>query len=159
MAYEKVRAFFEEKHMEEKVRVHATPCDTVPHAAANFGCEEARIAKTMSFLIDDQPIVIVSAGDAKVKNNKYKAYFHKKAKMIPWDQVEEITGHEPGGVCPFALKEGVRVYLDESLKRFDVVHAAAGRPDATVSLTIPELEATSGMLEWVDLCDGWREEE
>ena len=159
MAYERVQAYFDDLKMGEKVKVHATPCDTVPHAAANFGCEEARIAKTMSFLVDDQPIVIVSAGDAKVKNNKYKAFFHKKAKMIPWDQVEEIIGHEPGGVCPFVMNEGVKVYLDVSLKRFDIVHAAAGRPDATVSLTIPELEQTSGMIEWVDLCDGWREEE
>lgn len=160
MSYEKVQAFFDSKHMGDHVTVHETPCDTVTHAAENIGCEEARIAKTMSFLLDDDhAIVIVSAGDAKVKSKKYKEVFHKKPKMIPWDNVTEIIGHEPGGVCPFALNEGVGVYLDVSLKRFTDVHAAAGRPDATVHLTLEELEETAGSEGWIDVCEGWNLEE
>lgn len=153
MAYERVQAYFDSMNMGELVTVHETPCDTVTHAAQNIGCEEAQIAKTMSFLVDDRPIVIVSTGDVKIKNNKYKSYFHKKAKMVPWDQVEEIIGHEPGGVCPFAVKDGVKVYLDISLKKFADVHAAAGNPSATVHLTIEQLEQTSGMVEWIDVCE------
>ena len=159
MSIEIVKDYFRGMGMEDKVLEFDVSSATVRLAAVALGTEEARIAKTMSFLVDEQPIVIVSAGDAKVKNNKYKAFFHKKAKMIPWDHVESVIGHEPGGVCPFVMNEGVKVYLDVSLQRFDIVHAAAGRPDATVSLTISELEKTSGMIEWVDLCDGWREEE
>jgi len=153
MSYETVKAYFETKNYGRCLRLHDTPCDTVPHAARNIGCEEGRIAKTMSFLVDEQPIVIVCAGDAKIKNNKYKAYFHKKAKMVPWEQVEEIIGHQPGGVCPFAVKEGVKAYLDVSLKRFADVHAAAGRPDATAHVTIAELEDLCPGAEWVDLCE------
>lgn len=153
MSYEKVKSFFEEKNMAHCLTVHETPCDTVEHAAENIGCEAARIAKTMSFLIDEQPIVIVCTGDSKIKNSKYKAHFHKKAKMIPWDQVSEIIGHEPGGVCPFALKDGVEVYLDVSLKRFEDVHAAAGRPDATAHLTPDEIAELSGAKEWIDVCE------
>ena len=158
MSYEKVKAFFDNKNMGDHLTVHATPCDTVTHAAENIGCEEAQIAKTMSFLVDEElPIVIVSAGDAKVKSKKYKEVFHKKAKMVPWDEVTAIIGHEPGGVCPFALNEGVKVYLDVSLQRFTDVHAAAGRPDATVHLTIEELEQTADSEGWIDVCDGWGE--
>ena len=155
MAYERVQKYFDELRMGDKVIVHAAPCDTVPHAAANFGCEEARIAKTMSFLVDEQPIVIVSAGDAKVKNNKYKAFFHKKAKMIPWDYVENYIGHAPGGVCPFEIKEGVDTYLDVSLKRFETVYPAAGSDNSAVALSIEELEKYSNSKEWIDICKNW----
>ena len=117
------------------------------------------IAKTMTFLLDDHPIAIVCAGDAKVKNGKYKAQFSKKAKMVPFEDVERIIGHEPGGVCPFGLCEGVKVYLDISLKRFDTVYAAGGARNATVRLSPDELAMAVTSEGWVDLCDGWQEEE
>lgn len=151
MSYPRVKEYFEGLGLENLITVHETPCDTVAHAAENIGCEEAQIAKTMSFLIDDEPIVIVCTGDVKIANPKYKATFHKKAKMIPFDMVTEITGHEPGGVCPFALKEGVKVYLDESLRRFEDVHAAGGRPDVTVHITVEKLEELC-RAQWVDVC-------
>ena len=120
---------------------------TVALAAQALGTEEARIAKTMSFLLDDKPLIIVVAGDARVDNHKFKMSFHKKAKMIP------------GGVCPFCLPEGVPVYLDVSLKRFDIVYPAAGTDHSAVRLSIPELESSSKALGWVDVCKNWESEE
>ena len=102
-------------------------------------------------------MMIVMAGDAKVHNSKYKAFFHQKAAMIPWDQVEELTGHMPGGVCPFARRDGIKVYLDVSMKRFDVVYAAAGAPNGTIGLSIEELEKYSGFEQWVDIAKDWDE--
>ncbi|WP_337502930.1 YbaK/EbsC family protein, partial [Clostridium sp.] len=102
------------------------------------------IAKTMSFLQGEQPVLILTEGTAKVDNRKYKDTFHVKAKMIPFEQVEEVTGHAPGGVCPFGIKDGIEVYLDESLKRFETVYPAAGDDHSAVRLTIPELEEVSG---------------
>lgn len=152
MSYEKVQEFFNGVGLGERVTVHSTPCDTVEHAANNIGCEQAQIAKTMSFLLDEAPIVVVCTGDSKVQNAKYKATFGKKAKMVPWDSVNEIIGHVPGGVCPFALNDGVKVYLDVSLKRFEEVHVAAGACDATVRLTVAELEKCTCFPEWVEVC-------
>ncbi len=152
MSYEKVQEFFNGVGLGDRVTVHETPCDTVEHAANNIGCEQAQIAKTMSFLLDEAPIVVVCTGDSRVQNAKYKEVFGKKAKMVPWDSVNEIIGHVPGGVCPFALNDGVKVYLDVSLKRFEVVHVAAGACDATVSLTVDELEKCTGFPEWVEVC-------
>ena len=131
--------------------------DTVEHAAQAIGCIPAQIAKTMSFLVEGAPVMIVMAGDAKVHNSKYKAFFHQKAAMIPWDQVEVLTGHMPGGVCPFARNEGIKVYLDVSMKRFDVVYAAAGAPNGTIGLSIEELEKYSGFEQWVDIAKDWDE--
>ena len=131
--------------------------DTVEHAAQAIGCIPAQIAKTMSFLAAEQPIMIVMAGDAKVHNSKYKSFFHQKAAMIPWDSVEALTGHMPGGVCPFARKEGIKVYLDVSLKRFEIVYAAAGAPNGTIGLSIEELEKYSGFEEWIDIAKDWDE--
>ncbi len=153
MSYEKVRDYFKSIDMENRLTVHSTPCDTVEHAAQNIGCTEAQIAKTMSFLLDDCAIVIVCAGDGKVKNNKYKECFNKKAKMIPFDEVESITGHKPGGVCPFALNENVKVYLDVSLKRFEKVYAAAGDLNATAEIYVEEFERISNSQGWVDVCE------
>lgn len=110
------------------------------------------IAKTMSFLQGEQPVLILTEGTAKVDNRKYKDTFHVKAKMIPFEQVEEVTGHAPGGVCPFGIKDGIEVYLDESLKRFETVYPAAGDDHSAVRLTIPELEKVSGAKGWVDVC-------
>ena len=158
MSVEKARLHLERVGMGDRLTVHEVECDTVEHAAETIGCEPAHIAKTMSFLVDEMPIVIVCAGDAKIKNAKYKAYFAKKAKMVPFDDVERIIGHEPGGVCPFGVCEGVKTYLDVSLKRFAIVHAAAGARNATVSLSPDELASAVTAEAWVDLCDGWQEE-
>lgn len=132
---------------------------TVALAAQALGTEEARIAKTMSFLIDDQPLIVVVAGDARVDNHKYKETFHKKAKMIPGVECEKYIGHRPGGVCPFCLPPHVPVYLDVSLKRFDIVYPAAGTDHSAVKLTIDELEKYSNSKGWVDVCKQWRTEE
>lgn len=153
MSFEKVKCFFTEKNMADRLTVHKIVCDTVEHAAENIGCEPAQIAKTMSFLVDEQPIVIVCAGDSRIKNNKYKAHFQRKANMIPRDLVEKIIGHAPGGVCPFALNDGVEVYLDISLKRFTNVHTAAGSPNATAQLTPDEIATLSLAKEWIDVCE------
>lgn len=159
MSVEKARAHLEAVGMGDRLTIHAVECDTVEHAAETIGCKPAHIAKTMSFLVDEEhPIVIVCAGDAKIKNAKYKAFFGKKAKMVPFEDVERVIGHEPGGVCPFGVCEGVKTYLDISLQRFPVVHAAAGARNATVSLSPDELATAVAAVEWVDLCDGWQEE-
>ena len=125
---------------------------TVELAAQALGCEPCRIAKTLSFLVGEDPILIVTAGDVKIDNSKYRAQFGKKAKMLKPDQVEKMVGHAVGGVCPFAVKEGVKVYLDESLKRFQTVFPACGSSNSAIELTIPELEEVSGYLGWVDVC-------
>lgn len=116
-----------------------------------FGMEE-RIAKTLSFLVGEQPILIVAAGDARIDNHKYKTTFGTKAKMIPAAAVEDYIGHAVGGVCPFGIKEGIKVYLDESLKKFETVFPACGSGNSAIELTIPELEQCSGYSEWVNVC-------
>ncbi len=128
---------------------------TVDEAAHALGCQPKQIAKTLSFLVGDKPMLIVAAGDTKIDNKKYKNTFHQKAKMIPSNQVEEYIGHAPGGVCPFSVKDDVTIYLDESLKRFDYVYPAAGNGHSAVKMTIEELEKYSGYDQWVDVCKGW----
>ena len=125
---------------------------TVGEAAIAVGVSEGEIAKTLSCIVDEKPILIVVAGDVKIDNAKYKAEYHAKAKMIPFEMVEELTGHSVGGVCPFGINEGVTVYLDESLKRFEIVYPACGSSNSAVKLTIPELEKSSGFTKWVDVC-------
>lgn len=125
---------------------------TVGEAAKAVGSSEGEIAKTLSFLVEDKPILIVVAGDCKIDNAKYKAYFHAKAKMIPFESVEELIGHAVGGVCPFGINEGVEVYLDESLKRFEIVYPACGSSNSAVKLNIEELEKTSEFKCWIDVC-------
>lgn len=159
MSVEKAKKHLESVGLGDRLTVHPVECDTVEHAAEAIGCEPAHIAKTMSFLLDDQPIVIVCAGDAKIKNGKYKAYFGKKAKMVPFEDVERVIGHEPGGVCPFGVCDGVKIYLDVSLKRFETVHAAGGARAATVRLSPDELALAVISEDWVDICDGWSREE
>ena len=124
-------------------------------AAAALGCEPQRIAKTLSFSISGQPILVVAAGDARVDNAKYRAQFSTKAKMLSPDEAVELVGHAVGGVCPFALKEGVAVYLDESLKRFETVYPACGSANSAIELSIDELEAHSHNTDWVDVCKDW----
>lgn len=157
MAIEKVREYFRSLGMEDRVIEFATSSATVELAAQAAGTEPCRIAKTLSFLLEDGPILIVAAGDAKIDNAKYKAKFSTKAKMLPFEEVEARIGHGVGGVCPFAIHEGVRVYLDESLKRFPTVFPACGSSNSAIELTCAELEQYScAFVEWVDVCKGWQ---
>ena len=128
---------------------------TVDLAAQALNCEPCRIAKTLSFLVGEGPILIVMAGDAKIDNPKYKAQFGAKAKMLTPDEAQSLIGHAVGGVCPFGVNPGVTVYLDESLKRFETVFPACGSGNSAIELTIPELERYSNFAEWVDVCKGW----
>ena len=157
MSIEKVRAFFREKGIEDRVQEFPVSSATVELAAQALGVEGKRIAKTLSFLVGDQCVLTVAAGDAKVDNAKFKAQFHTKAKMLPHDQVPEYVGHAVGGVCPFAVKEGVAVYLDESLRRFETVYPACGSSNSAIELTIPELMAYADTDAWIDVCKGWQE--
>lgn len=152
MALEKVISYFDSVGLKDRVMVFEQSSATVELAALAVGCEPAHIAKTMSFLLSDQPILIVTAGDARIENKKYKALFHQKAKMIPWDEVEKYIGHAPGGVCPFETNKNVETYLDVSLKRFDTVYPAAGSDNSAVALSIEELKKHSGSMGWVDVC-------
>ena len=155
MAIEPVRAFFREYGMEERIREFSVSSATVDLAAQALGCEGCRIAKSLSFSVNGDPILVVAAGDAKVDNAKFKAQFGVKAKMLsPEDTLAQI-GHAVGGVCPFAIKEGVRVYLDESMKRFTTVFPACGSSNSAIELTMPELERFSAFTAWVDVCKGW----
>lgn len=157
MSIEKVKDYFRQYGMEGRVLEFPVSSATVELAAQALGCEPGRIAKTLSFLVGVRAVLIVAAGDAKVDNHKYKAQFGVKAKMLSADEVTELVGHAVGGVCPFAVNEGVTVYLDESLKRFDTVYPACGSSNSAIELTIPELERYSGFAGWIDVCKGWAE--
>lgn len=158
MSIERVRAYFREQGMEERILEFDVSSATVELAAEAAGVEPARIAKTLSFLLkDDSCVLVVAAGDAKVDNPKYKAFFGTKAKMLPHDAVPDYVGHAVGGVCPFAVKEGVKVHLDVSMKRFETVFPAAGSSNSAIELTLAELEQHSGYTEWIDVCKGWQE--
>ena len=159
MSIEKVRAYFASLNMEDRVLEFPVSSATVELAAVAVGCEPARIAKSLSFLVDEKPILVIAAGDAKINNSAYKAQFHAKAKMLTPEQAVEMIGHAVGGDCPFAVNPGVTVYLDESLKRFESVFPACGSSNSAIELTIPELEKYSGFTAWVDVCKGWQEEE
>ena len=152
MSLEKAESYLKEAGFLDHVIELKESTATVALAAEALGVEPGMIAKTMSFLQGEQPVLILTEGTAKVDNRKYKDMFHVKAKMIPFEQVEEVTGHAPGGVCPFGIKDGIEVYLDESLKRFETVYPAAGDDHSAVRLTIPELEEVSGAKGWVDVC-------
>lgn len=158
MSIERVKAYFAQHGMEHRVREFEVSSATVELAAAALGCDGCRIAKSLSFMVDGKAVLIVAAGDAKVDNGRYKAQFGTKAKMLTPDEAVELLGHAVGGVCPFALNEGVTVYLDESLKRFPTVFPACGSSNSAIELTIPELEQYSGYVAWIDVCKGWREE-
>lgn len=151
MSIEKVKQYFKQYGMENKILEFDISSATVELAAKALGCDECRIAKSMSFKIDEKPIIIVTAGDVKIDNAKYKAKFHTKAKMLQFDEVETLIGHRVGGVCPFAVNDGVTVYLDESLKRFETVFPACGSSNSAIEMTIPMLEKYSSFVEWVDV--------
>ena len=149
---EKSRKYLEQKgFLDHVIRLEASTA-TVAEAAHALGVEPASIAKTLSVLQGEKPVLIVTEGTAKLDNHKYKSLFHMKAKMIPYDEVETYVGHAPGGVCPFGVNEGVAVYLDESLRKFDTVYPAAGNGHTAVKLTLQELEAAAGAEGWVDVC-------
>lgn len=152
MAIEKVRAYFRELGIEDKVQELEMSSATVELAAQALGTEEGRIAKTLSFMVDEKPILIVTAGDVKIDNSKYKKHFGAKAKMLTPQQAEGLIGHAVGGVCPFAVNEGVTIYLDESLKKFVTVFPACGSGNSAIELTIEELEKYSLFTAWVDVC-------
>ena len=152
MSLEKARNYLEAKGFGDRVIVPEHSSATVEAAAEAIGCEPGMIAKTLSFLQGEQPVLILVEGLARIDNKKYKARFSCKAKMIPGDQVEALIGHDVGGVCPFGINDGVKVYLDESLKQHEIVYPAAGSDHSAVRLSIAELEFCSGYEEWIDVC-------
>ena len=152
MAIEAVRAFFRQYGMEGRILESAQSSATVALAAQAFGTEEQRIAKSLSFLLGDKAILVVAAGDAKVNNQKFRAQFGAKAKMLTPAQVHDMVGHDVGGVCPFAIHDGVDVFLDETLRRFTTVFPACGSSNSAIELTLQELETYSGSKAWVDVC-------
>ncbi len=158
MSIERVREYFRSLGREQDILEFPVSSATVELAAQAVGVIPARIAKTLSFLVEDGCVLVVAAGDAKVDNSKYKAFFHTKAKMLTPEQAVEMTGHAVGGVCPFANPQGVKTYLDVSLRRFDTVFPAAGSSNSAIELTCPELEQYSGSLAWIDVCKGWQAE-
>jgi len=152
MSIQRVREYFETQGIADRILEFETSSATVALAAQALGTEECRIAKTLSFHAEDHVILIVAAGDAKIDNAKFKATFHTKAKMLAFEEAEPLIGHAVGGVCPFAVKEGVMVYLDESLKRFNTVFPACGSSNSAIEMTMDDLEKYSGFEAWVDVC-------
>ena len=155
MRNEKVAEYLRAKGFEDRIEDHTQTIDTVEHAARQIGCSEAEIAKTLSFIVDEKPVIVVMAGDGRVNSSKFKAQFHTKPSMVPRDQVEELIGFLPGGVCPFGVSGDIPVWLDVSMKRFEIVHPAGGDEFTSVSLTPDELETASGAVGWCDVCKGW----
>lgn len=152
MSLVKAKEYLKKFHLDGNVIEFHESTATVREAAEALGCKDAEIAKTMAFLVDDSPILIVASGDKKIDNHKFKETFHTKAKMIPSDELERLIGHTAGGVCPFGINSNVKVYLDVSLKEFDTVYPACGTSNSAVKLTIPELEEASNYVEYVDVC-------
>ena len=152
MSVEKVREYFKTKGIDERIQEFEVSSATVSLATKALECEESRIAKTLSFHIGEKVVLIVTAGDAKIDNPKYKARFGTKAKMLSFDEAESLTGHAVGGVCPFAVNEGVDIYLDISLKRFNTVFPACDSSNSAIELSLRELEEYSDFIEWIDVC-------
>ena len=156
MAIEKVKAFFRQHGMEDKVLEFETSSATVELAAQALHCEPCRIAKTLSFMGKEGPLLVVAAGDAKIDNPKFKAQFGTKPKMLTPEENVELIGHAVGGVCPFAVNDGVKIYLDESLKRFETVFPACGSANSAIELTMEEMEKYSSSVAWIDVCKAWQ---
>ena len=156
MSIEKVKQYFSALGIENRIQEFPVSSATVELAAQALGCEGARIAKTISFMLDSEAILIVTAGDAKIDNAKYKAYFGKKAKMLTPDEAVDLIGHAVGGICPFAVNDTSKIYLDVSLKRFQTVFPACGSSNSAIELTIPELEKYSGYIAWIDVCKNYQ---
>lgn len=159
MSIEVVKSYFKSLGIEDRIQEFPVSSATVDLAAQALNCAPERIAKTLSFKVGGSAILIVAAGDAKVDNSKFKGQFHTKAKMLTAEEVIEFVGHAIGGVCPFAVKEGLSIYLDESLKRFQTVFPACGSANSAIELTIPELEQYIETCCWVDVCKGWQIED
>ena len=157
MSIERVKAYFASVGLADRVREFDVSSATVELAALALGCEGKRIAKTLSFMGPMGPLLVVAAGDARIDNPKFKAQFGLKAKMLTPEQAVELVGHAVGGVCPFAVNEGVEVWLDKSLKRFETVFPACGSSNSAIELTIPELERYAAPKGWVDVCKGWND--
>ena len=155
MSFTNAKEHLKKYSLDNKIMEFDSSSATVKEAAAAIGCNEEEIAKTLSFSVNDKTILIVTAGDQKIDNAKFKAEFHTKAKMLSFEEVEILVGHAVGGVCPFAVNSGVDVYLDVSLKRFTSVFPACGSSNSAIELTIPQLEQYSGYKGWVDVCKGW----
>ncbi len=155
MAIDRVRARFRELGIEERILEFDVSSATVQLAAEALSCEPCRIAKSLSFMTGEGPVLVVAAGDVKVDNHRFKETFHTKAKMLSGEETERLIGHAVGGVCPFAVNDGVTVYLDESLKRFETVFPACGSSNSAIELSIDELEKYSGFVSWIDVCKNW----
>ena len=155
MSIQRVREYFKEYGMENRIQEFQVSSATVELAAQALHCDPERIAKTLSFMVKDRVVLVVTAGDMKIDNSKYKAQFGTKAKMLSPDDAEILVGHKVGGVCPFGVKEGVEIYLDVSLKRFETIFPACGSANSAIELTISELEKYSGFFEWVEVCKGY----
>lgn len=151
----KVKEYFKKVGLADRIQVFDTSSATVELAAAAINCHPSRIAKTLSFMVEQKPILIVVSGDAKIDNPKYKAQFGTKATMLKPDQAVELIGLEVGGICPFAIKDGVTVYLDKSLQRFETVYPACGSSNSVLELSIQELKQHSNSIAWIDVCKGW----
>ena len=156
MSINKVKQYFARYGMEGRVLEFDVSSATVELAAAALDCEGCRIAKTLSFMVGERPVLIVAAGDAKIDNPRYKAQFGAKAKMLTPDEALTLIGHAVGGVCPFVINDGVDVYLDVSLRRFTTVFPACGSSNSAIELTPEELERASAAEGWVDVCKGWQ---
>lgn len=152
MAIERAREYLKKYNLDDEIMEFTSSSATVSEAAEAIGCSDSDIAKSLSFLVDDKPILIVVAGDMRIDNSKYKSTFSCKAKMIPLEMVEKLIGHAAGGVCPFGINEGVEVYLDTSLKSHDFIYPACGSSNSAIKLTIERLEEISNYLKWVDVC-------
>ncbi|MCR5353330.1 MAG: YbaK/EbsC family protein [Clostridiales bacterium] len=152
MSFEKAKEHLKKYGLEDKIRVFDVSSATVPLAAAAVGCEEDRIAKTLSFSVNGECALIVTSGKSKISNPKFKNFFGCKAVMLKFDEVEEKTGHSVGGVCPFGANKDVKIYLDESLKHFETVFPACGSANSAVELSTKELELASGYTAWIDVC-------
>ncbi len=152
MSIIKVKEYLKKYNLEDRIMEFADSSATVKEAALAIGCNEEEIAKTLSFLINDKPILIVIAGNSKIDNSKYKSEFNTKAKMIPFEEVESTIGHAAGGVCPFGINDNVKVYLDISLKNHDIIYPAGGSSNSAVKLNLNELETTSKFIKWIDVC-------
>lgn len=157
MAFDKVKEYFEQFQITDRIQEFNVSSATVELAAEAIGCEPERIAKSITFLVNDRAVLIVASGDAKIDNHKYKDQFKTKAKMLTADEVLTMIGHAVGGVCPFAVNQNVDIYLDVSLRRFSSVYPACGSSNSVINLTIEELEKYSDYLSWVDVCKGWNE--
>lgn len=151
MSIERVKKYFANFGIEDRVREFEVSSATVELAALALGCSEGKIAKSLSYMVDGSPIIIVVAGDIKVSNSKFKSEFSTKAKMLTFEEVENLIGHKVGGVCPFAVNDGVRVFLDVSLKEYDTVFPACGSSNSAIELTIEELEKYSNFERWVNV--------